>query len=134
MAVEKAITPLFTNPPILETMRSLGADAALTDSWSPLIDELRRFHNLKNDWDGEGTEAPPPALIEAAIRLAHAFQKDGAAPADRVIVGVNGTIYFEWHTPLRYREIEVISPVAAESRWVRKGSDVSEVSKLSLPS
>jgi hypothetical protein len=44
---------------------------------------------------------------------------------------VNGTIYFEWHSPLGYEEIEVTSPLDAEYRWVQKGTDTTFVVGLS---
>ena len=100
-------------------------------TWQLLLDELLRIRNLKDDWDGEGTEAPHPALVDGAITLAQYLQANGGPPADRVIAGVNGTIFFEWHTPLGYQEIEVTSPMDAECRWLRKGSDVAEVVHLS---
>jgi hypothetical protein len=99
------------------------ADDAPAHTWAKLIDELLRIRNLEDDWDGEGTEAPHPALVDGAITLAQDLEASGAAPADRVIAGVNGTIYFEWHTPLGYQEIEVTSPLDAECRWVQKGTD-----------
>ncbi len=63
--------------------------------------------------------------------MAQYLQAKGVPPADRVIAGVNGTIYFEWHTPFGYQEIEVTSPMEAECRWVRKDSDATEVINLS---
>src|SRR5262245_19564894 len=99
--------------------------------WSQLIDELLRIRNLKDDWDGEGTEAPHPALVDGAITLAQTLEARGHSPADRVIASVNGTVYFEWHTPLGYQEIEVTSPIDAECRWVEKGSDITKVVGLS---
>jgi hypothetical protein len=95
-----------------------------------LIDELLRIRNLEDDWDGEGTEAPHPALVDRAVTLAQSLEASGHQPADRVIAGVNGTVYFEWHTPLGYQEIEVTSPLDAECRWVPKGSAVAVVFAL----
>jgi len=104
----------------------------LGHTWTPLIDELLRIRSLKDDWDGEGTEAPAPGLVHGAITLAQKFEAAEYPPADRVIASVNGTIYFEWHTPLEYQEIEVTSPVDAECRSVRKGSDETTVVSLRL--
>lgn len=106
-------------------------EEAQAQTWHSLIDELLRIRNLPDDWDGEGTEAPHPALVDGAITLAQDLQANGSPPAARVIAGVNGTIYFEWHTPFGYQEIEVLSPMDAECRRVRKGSDVTEVIGLS---
>ncbi|HWG41352.1 MAG TPA: hypothetical protein VN688_01105 [Gemmataceae bacterium] len=109
----------------------LGCDEAAARTWLPLIDELLHIRNLQDDWDGEGTEAPHPALVDGAITLAQYLQANRTPPADRVLAGVNGTIYFEWHTSFAYQEIEVTSPIDAECRWVQKDSDVTEVINLS---
>jgi hypothetical protein len=111
-------------------------EKAQTQTWYVLIDELLRIRNLQDDWDGEGTEAPPPALVDGAIILAQCLQAKGYPPADRILAGVNGTIYFEWYTPLEYQEIEyqeieVLSPMDAECRQVRRDSNVTEVIHLS---
>ena len=103
-------------------------------SWSATIDELLRIRTLEDDWDGEGTDAPHPALVDGAITLAQTLQARGVTPPDRVHASVNATVYFEWHTPLGYREIEVVSPVEAECRWVRRGSNKTEVVILSRQS
>lgn len=97
-----------------------------------MIDELLRIRMLEDDWDGEGAEAPHPNLIHAAIKLAQDLAASGFPPAERVIASVNGTIYFEWHTPLGYEEIEILSPLDAESRWVPKGFNETTVVGLSF--
>lgn len=102
--------------------------------WSPVIDELLRIRTLEDDWDGEGTEAPHPALVDGAITLAQTLRDKGGTPPDRVHVSVNATVYFEWHTSLGYTEIEVVSPVEAECRSVRKGSNATDVVYLSRQS
>ena len=138
MADDKpTIAPVFTNPPVVETVLGLltaGSEEATANTWPQLIDELLRILTLKDDWDGEGTDAPAQALVGGALTLAQSLQEDGVSPADRVIAGVNGTIYFEWHTSLGYQEIEVTSPVDAECRWVRKGSEMTEVIGLNIRS
>lgn len=101
-------------------------------SWTPLIDELLRIRNLNDDWDGEGTEAPHPHLVDAAILLAQNLAARSFSPAERVIASGNGTIYFEWHTPRGYQEIEVLSPLDAVSRFVPKDSNETTVVRLTL--
>ncbi len=134
---KQTIASALTNPPVIETVLGLltaGSGEATANTWPQLIDEMLRILTLKDDWDGEGTEAPCRALVGGAITLAQSLQEDGFPPADRVIAGANGTIYFEWHTPLGYQEIEVTSPVDAECRWVRKGAEMTEVFSLNIRS
>jgi hypothetical protein len=98
--------------------------------WNELIDELLRILMLDDNWDGEGSEAPDRALVSGAIKLAQNLKASKYTPADRVIASVNGTVYFEWHTPHGYQEIEVISPLDAELRWLPEGSDMTQVVHL----
>jgi hypothetical protein len=99
--------------------------------WQCIIDELLRIRSLKDDWDGEGSEAPHPALVDGAITLAQTLLAKGISPPDRVHASVNATVYFEWLTPLGYTEIEVISPVDTECRSLRNGATVADVQYLS---
>jgi hypothetical protein len=95
--------------------------------WSAITDELLRIRNLQDDWDGEGAEAPQIDLVDGAIALAQMLKSKNVAPPDRVHASVNGTVYFEWYSPRGYCEIEVLSPITAELRFVRKGSNTTEV-------
>jgi hypothetical protein len=90
--------------------------------WDACIAELKRFRSLEEDWDGEGSAAPRPELVDGAISLAQRLQRDGFGSPDRVVVSVNGTIYFEWYRPREYYELEVYSPEAAEGRRVATDS------------
>lgn len=100
--------------------------------WGQRIDELLRMGCLKDDYDGEGSPAPHPALVHAAFTLARKLEQADFQAADRVIAGVNGTVYFEWHTPSGYAEIEVTSPCDAEYRWVGEGEDTSTVVPIAV--
>jgi hypothetical protein len=96
--------------------------------WDARMAHLKAFRSLEDDWDGDGALAPGPDLADGAISLAQSLQKQGIEPPDRVIAGVNGTIYFEWYGSDGYYEIEVHSPTDAEARWVRNGSNQVVVS------
>lgn len=96
-------------------------------SWLRAIDELLRIRKLEDDWDGEGGEAPHPFLVDGAITLAQFLEANSWSAPDRVHASVNATVYFEWFHPIGYCEIEVTSPLEAECRWVRQGSDHPEV-------
>jgi hypothetical protein len=98
--------------------------------WDERLAQLKAFRSLDDDWDGDGSPAPGPDMADGAIFLANSLQRQGKEAPDRVVVGVNGTIYFEWHGPEGYYEIEVYSPNEAEGRWVQDGSDRVIVSML----
>lgn len=98
--------------------------------WVDRIDDLLGIRNLKDDWDGEETAAPHPSLVDGAITLCQSLQSSGFPPPDRVHASVNETIFLEWHTPSGYREIEVLSPIEAECRWVPRGADLTQVWRL----
>lgn len=92
--------------------------AATTRSWDQLVDDLLALRQLQDDWDGQGADAPDPAVVDSALKLALDFRAAAKHPADRVVAGVNGTVFFEWFAPTEYLEIEVVSPGTAEGRWV----------------
>jgi hypothetical protein len=109
-----------------------GPEKMADHSWDSLIDDLLRILHLEDNWDGEGTEAPDPALTASALQWAQTFKANRYEPAARVMASVNGTVYFEWDTPHFYREVEITSPIAAESRWVSKDSGDTYCTLLTL--
>ena len=106
-----------------------------TQAWGRRIDDLLRLRSLKDNWDGEGTEAPPTTLVDRAIGLAQTLlkERDWLPPPHRIIAGVNGTIFFEWHASWGYLEIEVLSPLKIEVRLVPKGTNTTQVDMISVP-
>ena len=104
---------------------------SLERSWQERIDDLLDIRTLEANWDGQGAEAPPCALVDTAIRFALSFRDQGLAPADFAIAGGNGTIFFEWHNPQGYLELEITAPNRAEGRFVRVGTDAAECFTLS---
>ena len=106
-------------------------DETVAFAWSKSFDELHRIRDLRNDWDGEGSEAPPPGLVDGAVTLAQWLESEGTPSPERILAGQNGTIYFEWHSQSGYVEIEVTSARDAEYRWVPKDTDATKVMALS---
>jgi hypothetical protein len=94
-----------------------------TNLWNRWIDELLRLRQLQDDWDGEGALAPPPAVVDRAILIVQILRALDAPPPDRIFPSTNGTIYFEWFTPLGYWEIEVISPHDVQGRKILAGTN-----------
>ena len=64
----------------------------------------------------------PTRAVYAAVALADELMTSGCFPADRVLLGVSGTVVFEWHSKDRYGEIEVTSPRSAELLVLDKAS------------
>jgi hypothetical protein len=115
------------------TTRPLDERALLSEridgparTWSDVIDELLAIRKLEDDWDGQGAEAPNPAVVHTALNVALGLRATDMPPAARVIAGVNGTVFFEWFHPTTYLEIEVTAPGQAEGRWVHRESNTTE--------
>ncbi len=86
--------------------------------WDACIAQIQQFRSYEEDWDGEGAIPPGPELTDAAISLAQWLQRNGENAPDRVVVSGDGTIYFEWYTPIGYYELEMVSPNEFEERMV----------------
>jgi len=69
---------------------------------------FRDLRCLCDDWDGEGSDAPPHELIETARRLVPVLREWGAQFPASVVPSRAGTIIFEWRDDRRYVEIEVV--------------------------
>lgn len=98
--------------------------------WTARIEELWRLRRLRYGWDGESAVAPPSELVDGALSLAQILRDQREPAPDRVVAGVNGTIAFEWFTPLGYREIEVDSPNSGSHRWVENNSKLCVANDL----
>lgn len=121
----------YTTRPLAKSIQfSTNAGDTPRRVWSQVIDELLVIRTLPEGWDGQGAEAPHPAVVDGAIRFAQCFHADRLMPADRVLAGVNGTVFFEWFTATGYTEIEVTGPDQAEGRFVPKGATTATVFRL----
>lgn len=121
----------YAVPETAERSAAFFARRRNTPEWDAVIQTLKSFRSLEDDWDGDGSLAPGPELVDGAIAFAQSVQLDGMDPPDRVVVSVNGTIYFEWHRPEEYHELEVLSPIEAEVRFFRHDSDEVSVARWS---
>ncbi len=120
----------FDVPDYAEVSAARFVWQTIESEWGARLAQLKEFRALEDNWDGDGAVAPGPDLTDGAICFAQALQKQGNAPPDRVVAGVNGTISLEWYTSEGYYEVEVQSPTAAEARWVIDGSDQVVVTKF----
>jgi len=88
---------------------------ASADGWKRCIDNLLEIRLLEDDWDGQGTEAPTPELVDSAIILAVLLRQAYLAPPCRTVQSLNGGVILEWqwHDQTTF-EIEVVEPFVAD--------------------
>ena len=118
--------------PPLDGLRAILTDteAATGHTWEQRIDELLALRTLEDDWDGQGAEAPDPALVDGAIKLAVFLRQKNVPPALRALAGLAGTVSLEWQSGRGYAELEVLSPSEAEYRWLPEGASRAEVVRV----
>jgi len=75
--------------------------------WDKIIDDVLAISEYKDDWDGEGSLAPDPQVVVAAIKFAISSKNEKSPSPDRVIAGVNQSISFEWFDGASYTEFEL---------------------------
>jgi hypothetical protein len=90
--------------------------------WAEVVDQLLAARHLPDDWDGQGSVAPEPAVVDRAISFALSKEEDGCTPPDFAIPTVNGTVVFEWHGLSEYVEFEVVSPDQIVRRTAPRGA------------
>lgn len=101
------------------------------DDWPSIIDQLLELHSLDDDWDGEGSPAPDPEVVNSALSLSTRLKSEGWHAPDRALASVNGFVVLEWYLAEGYLAIEVISPTQAEGSFIPQGAASAEVFHLS---
>ncbi len=98
----------------LETVDFLElSEYSMEPEWGEIIETVKSFASLDDDWDAGGSVAPEPSLAHMSIELARQLEAAAYPAPSRVIAGVNGTVSFEFAGE-PFTEIEVVSPYAAE--------------------
>lgn len=93
---------------------SSPANAAAT-RWVKSESDLKSIRRYREDWDGFGSPAPDPILVDAAIRFLGKLRKDGIfEPPFRVALSPNGSICIEWQSKEEYVEAEIVSEYQIE--------------------
>ena len=90
-------------------------EAAPDDAiWAERIDELLGIRQLEDDWDGQGTPAPPTEVVDGALILALLLRREGIAAPNGVTQGMAGGVHFDWQpADGRYIELQVTAPRTA---------------------
>ena len=109
--------PEFTNGfelPIHISESSIS-DEELAKQWGTSIDRLLAIRQLEDDWDGQGTPAPPVEVVDSALVLALLLRNEGIEAPTGVVQGVNRDVAFDWQSPDgKYVAVEVTGPYEAD--------------------
>ncbi len=90
-------------------------DAEQARRWEMSIDRLLAIRQLEDDWDGQGTPAPPVEVVDSALVLALLLRQEGIEAPTGVVQGVNSDVAFDWQSPDgKYVEVEVTGPYTAD--------------------
>ena len=91
-------------------------------AWEGSVHKLDTFRQLENDWDGLGAKAPSRDLLASAIGLAHVLNEQGVQPPQAVVVGLDGSVIFEWQdADGTFAEVEIVRPYYAEVMLLEPG-------------
>jgi hypothetical protein len=93
-----------------------------TKAWQQRDKELLVIRKYRNDWDGLGTEAPNPALIDVAREvLAVLKRRDPDSPPVRASLTPAGSVTLEWQSKGHYLEAEITGFGRVEWMEAREG-------------
>lgn len=109
--------PIDRGSNVLSSHHSVFVCERDSSRWLKALEEIDRYRELDDDWDGMSADAPPTEIVESAIRLANELWiADFPAPTSWIATP-SGTVGFEWRSRHFYLEIEVVSPDRIE--WMR---------------
>lgn len=85
-------------------------------SMKEIVERIKGFRELKQNWDGYGAEPLEPSVIQAAL---HFVDLIGCSPNIEVFPTALGTIQFEWENGIYYVETEVYpdGSIQSFSQW-----------------
>jgi len=88
-------------------------EVALARAWDRVIEKLHALRSLQDDWDGLGSEAPPPELVDSAELILDTFRRrHPRLIPTRVLATPDASILFEWQVGQMIMEA-VISTLAS---------------------
>lgn len=99
-----------------------SSDPHVDQCWTAIIDKLLLIRGYRDDWDGEGSLAPKPDIVDATINLIQAMRVSGESPPVGASCTDEGTVVVEWQLPNGSRNVEMINSHEAEIIWIPKGS------------
>jgi hypothetical protein len=95
---------------------STSVESEFDRQWTERAADLRRIRSLRDDWDGEGAEAPRPEVVDSVEDLLELLRRNQSLPPpSRVVASPNGSVIIEWQMEGgAYREAECSEPYRAE--------------------
>jgi hypothetical protein len=100
--------------------------------WAPVMRELLGLRSLRDNWDGDGSDAPSREVLRAAMRLAEFLRDKRVERPDSAAASRAGTVIFAWRSGKRYEEIEVAGPELYE--WMVVDQDGTDIhGEFALP-
>lgn len=90
-------------------------EVALARAWDRFIGKLHALRNLQDDWDGLGSDAPPPELVDSAELILDAFRRrHPRLIPTRVLATPDASILFEWQVDRMILEAVISTPASAD--------------------
>jgi hypothetical protein len=95
-------------------------------TWKDCIEEISRMRNLKDDWDGEGTTAPLPELLDGIIILFQMpeFRQIIRTAPTYVVPISDGRISIDWYFGTAHLNARVDSPTRARCMYVAQNGRI----------
>jgi hypothetical protein len=110
-------------PDVLPKLPSAARNGVATGSaarveaadWKRCIDTLLDIRLLEPDWDGQGSPAPAPEVVDSAIVLAVLLRQKHVIPPTETVQSVAGSVVLNWQWPDESSfEIDVLAPDTAD--------------------
>lgn len=92
-----------------------NSELRIAEAWKECFDALLATRMLEDDWDGQGSPAPAPELVDSAIILAVLLRQKNVKPPCHTVQCVQGGVNFHWQWPDNVTfEIDVMEPYMAD--------------------
>ena len=99
--------------------------------WDRVFARLEEIRAYEEDWDGEGSLAPRPGVVDGAITFSKSVRKSGESAPLFANATDDGLIWLEWHFPTGSRVAEIVSAVEANVRSSPRNSK-STIEKIRI--
>lgn len=113
---DEGFAPSVSSGPMSPSALSTSFESEIDRQWSDQIMQLRRIRSMRDDWDGEGAEAPKPEVVDSVEDLLLQIREDQSAPPpSRIVASPDGALVIEWQLGNDgYVEMECSEPYRAE--------------------